>query len=343
MLHLDDTIQRNLARLEVRDPREMAADSLISHRLRRGENANTYRLRDAALWNGRPGPLLTCLAGRALGEHLHLALNSDRHGTTVEVHEADMARHALSLMLRGAAAVTQGGTETILSGSRGAVVRGVRGTRLDTSDRSTRVNLWVADALLLRMLQAMLQDEPRAPLHFQADLDWSSATGASLLRLLSHLLAELRDAEGMAANEMALASFGDLVAGTMLRRLPHSYAAALDRPIAAAIPRQLRRAEAYMIAHADRPIVLAEVAAAAGCSLRALQLAFRRFRDTTPHAALQAMRLEAVRAALIAEREAPPGPVARRFGFSNATRFAEAYRRHFGETPTETQRRSGRR
>lgn len=339
MFQIDDALLSRFSLLDVHDPRDMAGDSRISQRLRQGETANTYRLRDAALWSGRPGPLLTRLAGRPLGP-LHLAFNTDRYGTEVEVRGPGMPRQCLSLMLSGGAASILGAETVTISRTRGAVLRGEPGTRLMTTDRSARLNLWVSDALLARMLQSLLQDEPLAPLRFRPELNWTSPAGASLLRMMAHLLDELRDPDGIAGSETALATFADLLADTMLRRLPHSHTEALQRGrTAAAIPRQLRRAEAFMEAAADRPLTLAEIAEAAGCSLRALHEAFRRFRDTTPHAALQAMRLERARAALRSEPDMAAGAIARQFGFTNATRFAAAYARRFGETPAETRRR----
>jgi transcriptional regulator GlxA family with amidase domain len=67
---------------------------------------------------------------------------------------------------------------------------------------------------------------------------------------------------------------------------------------------------------------------------------FRRFRDTTPLAALHAIRLEQVRAELSHSAErASVAEIARSYGFTNAGRFAAAYRRRFGEPPAETARR----
>ena len=131
---------------------------------------------------------------------------------------------------------------------------------------------------------------------------------------------------------VALAAFTDLFVQTALRELPHNHRERLLRPAGVAAPGHLRRAEAFMRAQAEAPIGLAEIAAAAGCSVRTLQNAFRLFRDTTPHRALQTVRLERARAAL-QRGEEPVAAVARRFGFSHVGRFAASYARQFGERP----------
>jgi len=315
--------------LEVRDPREMAEDSALSHRLPPRERQNTYRLRDRSLWRSGTGPLLTRLAIRNIDDLIILAWNCDRYGSDIGLNGPGLPRHCVGLMDAGPAAVTARGVTTVYRGQQGVIYRGDSGTRVQTSDRSRRFNFWICARRLDRTLAALSGEAPRQPLVFAPALDTSAEAAAPLMRLLYHLVEDLRTPDGgLASNPVALASFADLVADTMLRRLPHNYSAALARGREhTAIPAHLRRAEAFMEAYADAALSLDAVAAASGCSLRSLHLLFRRFRGSTPHAALQALRLERARAALLAEPEAPLAAVVRRFGFTNATRFREAYAR----------------
>jgi transcriptional regulator GlxA family with amidase domain len=98
-----------------------------------------------------------------------------------------------------------------------------------------------------------------------------------------------------------------------------------------------------MHTNAAMPIRMEQVAEAAGCSVRTLGAVFRRFRETTPLAALHAIRLDEVQAEL--SRGATIGSVANvvyRYGFTNLGRFASAYRLRFGAAPSETRKRSSR-
>jgi AraC-like DNA-binding protein len=104
----------------------------------------------------------------------------------------------------------------------------------------------------------------------------------------------------------------------------------------------VHRAEAFIRSRAGQPLALHEVAQAAGCSVRALQLGFRRFRDTTPAAAIRQARLEAAQQALLrGEIEGTVGDVAQRYGFTNPGRFTGLYKAAFGTSPTEAMRRRG--
>jgi transcriptional regulator GlxA family with amidase domain len=78
------------------------------------------------------------------------------------------------------------------------------------------------------------------------------------------------------------------------------------------------------------------IASAAGCSVRALQLAFHRFRGATPMAALQRIRLEAAREEMLCvERAQSLARIAAEYGFSNPSRFAQLFRRTYGAYPSE--------
>ena len=114
-----------------------------------------------------------------------------------------------------------------------------------------------------------------------------------------------------------------------------------DAPLKAGGLRQVRRAEEMMQARLSDSVTIAEIAAALGLTPRALQGAFLRYRDRTPHQQLQLMRLAAAYRKL---RNAGPdehvGDIAADCGIFHPGRFASAYGRVFGEHPSQTLDRS---
>ena len=77
-----------------------------------------------------------------------------------------------------------------------------------------------------------------------------------------------------------------------------------------------------------------------GCSVRSLQLGFRRFRETSPLLAIRQARLEAAHDAMCSGTAGSTvTEVAQRFGFANAGRFTRLYQAAFGERPVEVLRR----
>ena len=105
-------------------------------------------------------------------------------------------------------------------------------------------------------------------------------------------------------------------------------------------PTTLRRAIAFIDANADRDITAADVARAAGVSVRAVQLAFRRHLGLTPMAYLRRVRLDGARAELLAAspHDVTVTQVAARWGFARPSTFAAQYRAAYGESPSRSLR-----
>lgn len=114
---------------------------------------------------------------------------------------------------------------------------------------------------------------------------------------------------------------------------------------AAPAPRHVRAAEEFMRANAGEPLTLAEIAEAAGVSIRTLTAGFRNFRDQSPMQQLRDIRMAAARDDLLqgpgtgGTGTGSVADIALRWGFGNFGRFAGDYRRRYGETPSETLRR----
>jgi anti-anti-sigma factor len=100
------------------------------------------------------------------------------------------------------------------------------------------------------------------------------------------------------------------------------------------------RAVAFIEERARDDIGVADIAAAAFVTVRAVQLAFRRYLDTTPLGFLRQVRLERAHQELM---EADPDrttvtAIAADWRFTNASRFSAYYRATFGVPPTQTLR-----
>ncbi len=117
------------------------------------------------------------------------------------------------------------------------------------------------------------------------------------------------------------------------KAVPRSQRSSISSP-------SLRAAMEYIEAHLAAPLRLADVAAAAGVSVRTLQHTFKHQLGTTPLGFIIEMRLQRVHADLTSptNAELSVADVARRWGFAHVSDFTQRYRRRFGCTPTETRR-----
>jgi AraC-like DNA-binding protein len=167
------------------------------------------------------------------------------------------------------------------------------------------------------------------------------AGGAARWRATTRFVDGLLAEPETAASPLLIGPAARLLAATVLAIFPNT---AVAEPAAAdsvdAHPSTLRRAIAFVEAHCDQDISLADIARAACVTPRAVQLAFRRHLDTTPTAYLRQVRLAQAHRQL---RDAGPGDgitvtaVAARWGFT-PSRFTERYRAAYGVLPSHTLR-----
>jgi AraC family ethanolamine operon transcriptional activator len=101
--------------------------------------------------------------------------------------------------------------------------------------------------------------------------------------------------------------------------------------------RLVRRADDHLRARRGGPLSLLELCRELGVSERTLHYAFQQVRGLSPMAYVRAMRLNAVRQELKAAADtASVQAIAQRWGFGHPGEFAAAYRRLFGELPSQT-------
>ncbi|WOH49440.1 helix-turn-helix domain-containing protein [Bradyrhizobium sp. sBnM-33] len=106
------------------------------------------------------------------------------------------------------------------------------------------------------------------------------------------------------------------------------------------LPRGVRRAMDAMRANVGHNWRLTELAATAGVSSRTLQRQFVSFVGKTPRAVLREIGLECARRELLqGAADVKIMDVALRCGFPHFGRFSIAYRRRYGETPSQTLKR----
>ena len=269
---------------------------------------------------------------------LRLSRNSHNRAKETTVLAPGMDGFAISMIERGAGQLVLPGSHEPVIGSvtTGLIYSGAPGTRLTASDLQRRLYLRLPAALLRRKLEALLDGQHVEAIEFQPTFDQTHGAGATIRRMSDFLFAELEHSDTLLTNEIAIRSFEDNLALCVLLGLPHNYTERLQGQKAAAAPGNVRRAEAFMRANAGTPLTIAEIAEAAGCGVRALQIAFHRFRGTTPMRVLQQARLEQARTEMLRPGQRQSlARIAADHGFSSPTRFAQSFRRKYGVYPSE--------
>lgn len=328
--------------IRVTNPRELGATSLISNRLPTDLDMVRYRLLDRSLLGERFNGPIAIHSRLHLGD-LWLTRINERFQTEMEIAGAGLSRYWFGVANAGSFTVQQGECTVMSEGSVGLALRGRAGTRLVGNDGGIRTNLWIEAEPLERALSEMLNDELRQPLDFRVAVDWGTGLAASVPRQIDYLASELGRPDGLTSNEIAVTAFNELVLRTVLQGVQHNYSERLHSPKSLIAPTYIRRADEFMRAHAAQPLRMRDVAAACGCSVRTLEMGYRRFRETTPLAAMRVVRLDRVRTALQDGSTDAIAELARHYGFTNLGRFMRLYRQRYNEAPSETRTRKVRR
>jgi len=179
-------------------------------------------------------------------------------------------------------------------------------------------------------------------LRFDGTAPVSAALNRHWLATVAYLARSFAGPDPAVAHPLLLASAVQNIASAVLTVFPNTtmsvdYLAGPGR----VPPATVRRAIAYIDGHADQPITLEDIAAAARITVRGLQAAFARHRDTSPSGYLRRVRLHRAHQDLQTgdpTRGDTVAGIARRWGFTAPGRFAAEYRTLFGQSPAHTLR-----
>jgi|GEM_PF-2075252 len=284
----------------------------------------TYRLTDRGIAGANKGQVLSMRAAGGLGD-LDVAYVRDRFSTVMSISDPGLPDYCLTSVSQGSLAYLGPGSKLTGDSNRttGLIYRGLPGTHLSATQDHERLAIWISARSLEQRLASLLGEPGKDDVAFDHLIDWESGPSQGVRSLISLLTQELASPRSFATSDIACRSFTDLLLYTLLRSQPNNYSARLARPADSPVPRSIRRAEEFIRSRAGQPIALHEVAEAAGCSVRSLQLGFRQFRNTTPAAAIRQVRLEAARQMLaFGDGAQTVTDVAYQYGFTNPGRFS---------------------
>ncbi|MDA4848554.1 helix-turn-helix transcriptional regulator [Hoeflea poritis] len=218
---------------------------------------------------------------------------------------------------------------------RGRIIRRNAGTKVVASAGNKMIYLAIPADRLEARARSLFNCELDDSLRFSPGIDLDTHRGGIILSLFSYLLTLHGNSEQAFEHEIVNASFFDYLTTCILSTLPHNYSFGPDASIEYAIPGVVRRAEDWLQAHAHEPVSMEILAREVGCSERALQNAFRNFRDKSPMTVLRDIRLDRAHSDLKLA-QATVTDVALKWGFSNLGRFAAQYEAKFHEKPSQT-------
>ncbi|MCF3640481.1 helix-turn-helix domain-containing protein [Rhizobium sp. TRM95111] len=218
----------------------------------------------------------------------------------------------------------------------GVLISAERYSGIDVAASSVGEGFVVSRKAVVSALASSYERAIPRDFEFAPALDLHEGPMVRILALMNFFRDNVLSQPDLVVSPLAVASFQEMLCQLMIENLQHS-CSGVDRLSSGIAPYQVKRARDFVRANAHLPITVADMAAAAGVSARALQTNFRTFLDTTPMAYLRHVRLEGVRRDLQSASPAATtiAEVARRWGFVHMGRFAQDYSASFGVKPSE--------
>jgi len=267
-----------------------------------------------------------------------------QYGSEATVH-APSARgrddYFIHLPLRGASEVTNQVDCVVCNTDRG-VVSSPNGHVMRAQRGSARLTVSLTRSAVMGHLAALLGHMPKQALELAPAIELRAASGQRFARYVRMAIDDLDDPAPI-HNPIMTSMHEQLIMTGLLLSQPNNYADALHRLEVRVSPRDVQRAVDYIQGHLDSALTLADIARASGIPGRTLLKHFRDHWGTSPMRYMRNARLSRVREALLrGDRAETVTEIAMSWGFRHLGRFSVEYRKHFGESPSETHgRRAG--
>lgn len=266
------------------------------------------------------------------------------YGSEVAIDRAPQDNYiALLIPLSGAIAVRFAGTEMIVDPAHGVLgVSPGEGLHMRWSEGATVLALLARhDALQDHLAQWAPHTGGSAALHLTAPLIAGRArlSVVGLAHFLAGVLDRYDDDNPMPA--LIARQLTEQTLSTVLLALPHNHSDDLFRATPRPQRQCVRTAVDLLLTESRAVYTIGDLAAAAGVSVRALELGFQRELDTTPQRFIRDLRLDRARDELLrtdTKNRDTVTSVALRWGFGHTGRFAARYRERYGVAPSHTLR-----
>lgn len=271
-------------------------------------------------------------------EQIGYSVNFVAYGATVEIDPGELSRFfLLQLPIQGSARIRCGTVSAdVEAGVQASILSPTLASRMIWNEGCEKLIILIRREALEAHFESLTHEQSRA-IEFSTGVDLTNPVGQALWHHAQLMLGAAENSDAVPDAYKTLLRDG--MTALLLTGVASNKTALFMRPAPTADPIAVRRAQDFMEAHAERPISMAEIAAASGVSLRSLQDTYRKSKSMTLGEGLLSLRLDRFRARLLAtDGDRSVAEAAFAAGFGHLGRAALVYRERYGETPSETLR-----
>ena len=274
----------------------------------------------------------------------HITAGYLRFGDAMRIRTTEATNFHLDIPTAGSSAMRSGSQPPIhATPSTAAVFMPGRPADLDCDRDCAQVCLMFPSEELHTELENVIGAPANRPLEFDPAMDLTTPAGATFIETLQVIDRASGPGNQLLEHPLAAMRLEQVLMLTLLLTQPSNYSAAMGRPAKSAGRSPVAKAIELIRTRPEHPWTVATLAAEVAVSVRSLQAGFARSVGRSPMRYLRHVRLERVHQELAG---AEPGQttitqVAGRWGFTHLGRFAQEYRKTFGDLPSAFLSRPG--
>lgn len=211
------------------------------------------------------------------------------------------------------------------------------------SSDCTKIIVKINREAIEHYLSTILQKSLKYPILFEPGMSLKSPSSQLWCKQIRILIEELENPESIinTFSSSAGAHFEQLLMWTILHTQPNNYLNELTANRSSVAPRFVRLAEEYIDTHCQEKITLADLIGVTNVTATTLLNGFRQHKGMSPMKYLKSVRLDRVYTELSnADHNTSVTDTALDWGFTQLGRFSGEYKERFGESPSETLKKS---
>lgn len=201
---------------------------------------------------------------------------------------------------------------------------------------SRHASIFLSHTELFRYLSLLVGENPRSRLHLVENTAGNVEARCFVELVKTIIFLSSNTSSGI---NRSIGHLKECLINFWLHNISHNYSRELREPgsMRKLAPHSVNLVAEYILINFDKDLTVSQLAISAGVSIRALQLGFKKFKNTTPIRYLRSIRLQKARAMLMDENlELTPQEVSEKCGFSNYYFFCKHYHFEFLEKPVNT-------
>ena len=270
----------------------------------------------------------------------------EHHGASLRANLTEQVDYYdVNLSWGGRNRISSGKDQVLVDAHTAGIISPRMKAQMELSDDYRQLHVRFERFALERHLEQLLGKTVVTPIRFDMAMDLRSRAAASWAQAVRVLVEDIdgpTDQVGLAGSLEGVNPWSPFLMTGLLLAQPHNYSDQLaERRHGAHRPTPVKRAVDLIESHPEEDLSVERLAAEAGISPRSLQRHFRESVGISPQQYVRQVRLARVRDDLLAARPdvgVTVADVALRWGFSHVPRFAGAYLKRYGESPSTTLR-----